>query len=120
MFIIKDRRREKDKGVSHVLKLHIYVIAVVGYITLDKKLPIGPIVFVLGFLPIFALVLVKRQIKSAVPDLIFRSIDTGLLAIPALVGGTFFGVAGAITGGVIGDALTAGIDGFFEGSISTC
>jgi hypothetical protein len=95
------------------------IIAVVGYITLDKKLPVGPIVFVLGFLPIFALVLVKRQIKSAIPDLIFGSIDTGLLTIPALVGGTFFGVAGAITGGVIGDALTDGIAGFFEGSIST-
>lgn len=95
------------------------IIAVVGYITLDKKLPVGPIVFVLGFLPIFAMVLVKRQIKSAVPDLIFGSIDTGLLVIPALVGGTFFGVAGAITGGVIGDALTDGIAGFFEGAIST-
>jgi hypothetical protein len=41
------------------------------------------------------------------------------LTIPALVGGSFFGVAGAITGGVIGDALTDGIAGFFEGSIST-
>jgi len=95
------------------------IIAIVGYITLNKELPVGPIVFVLGFLPIFALILVKRQIKSAVPDLIFGSIDTGLLVIPALVGGTFFGVAGAITGGVIGDALTDGIAGFFEGSIST-
>jgi hypothetical protein len=42
-----------------------------------------------------------------------------LLTIPALIGGLFYGVAGAITGGIIGDALTDGIAGFFEGSIST-
>jgi len=95
------------------------IIAVAGYLTLDNRFPIGPIVFILGFLPICALIVAKRQIKKAIPDLIFGSIDTGLLTIPALLGGFFFGVAGAIAGGVIGDALTDGIAGFFEGSISS-
>ena len=45
-------------------------------------------------------------------------IDTGLLVIPALIGGALFGVAGAIAGGVIVDALTDAIAGFFEGSIA--
>ncbi|MFQ5917637.1 MAG: hypothetical protein ACE5I0_07495, partial [Candidatus Binatia bacterium] len=42
-----------------------------------------------------------------------------LLTIPAIWGGISFGVAGAIAGGVIGDALTDGVAGFFEGGIAT-
>ncbi|MBW1911886.1 MAG: hypothetical protein JRF71_09950 [Deltaproteobacteria bacterium] len=55
---------------------------------------------------------------GAIPDMIFGAIDTGLLTIPALGGGILFGVAGAITGGIIGDSLTDAIAGFFEGSIA--
>ncbi len=95
------------------------IIALAGYLTLARRLPVGPVVFVIGFVPIVALILAKRHVKRAIPDLIFGAIDTGLLTIPALVGGSFYGVAGAITGGIIGDALTDGIAGFFEGSIST-
>jgi hypothetical protein len=36
----------------------------------------------------------------------------------AVLGRTYFGVAGVITGEVIGDAHTDGIAGFFEGSTS--
>ena len=94
------------------------IIAVAGYLTLNYDLPVGPIVFILGFIPIAALIIAKRHVKIAIPDLIFGSIDTGLLTVFALLGGSYFGVAGAITGGVIGDALTDGIAGFFEGYIS--
>jgi hypothetical protein len=38
--------------------------------------------------------------------IVFCSIDTGSLTIPALWGGILFGVVEAIAGGVIGDALT--------------
>jgi len=103
--------------VSYVSIISL-IIAVAGYLTLNYDLPVGPIVFILGCIPVAALILVKRHVKAAIPDLIFGSIDTGLLTIFALLGGSFFGVAGAITGGVIGDALTDGIAGFFEGSIS--
>jgi len=47
------------------------------------------------------------------PRLIFGALDTGLLTKPALWGGILFGVAEAIAGGVIGDALTDGIASFF-------
>ncbi len=94
------------------------IIAFTGYLTLNYDLPVGPIVFILGFIPISAVIIAKRHVKTAIPDLIFGSIDTGLLTVFALLGGSYFGVAGAITGGVIGDALTDGIAGFFEGSIS--
>jgi len=94
------------------------IVALIGVLTLQYRLPIGPIVFVVAFIPLFGLLFAKRSFKGALPDLIFGAIDTGLLTIPALWGGTLFGVAGAIAGGVIGDALTDGIAGFFEGGIA--
>ena len=94
------------------------LVAIIAIISLRISLPIGPIVFLLGALPLFGLWLGQRSFKGAIPDLFFGAMDTGLLTIPALWGGITFGVAGAIAGGVIGDALTDGIAGFFEGSIA--
>ncbi len=94
------------------------IVAVIGVITLQQRLPIGPIVLILGIIPLMGLLFAKRSFKKAIPDLVFGGLDTGLLTIPALWGGTLFGVAGAIAGGVIGDALTDGIAGFVEGSIA--
>jgi prepilin signal peptidase PulO-like enzyme (type II secretory pathway) len=93
-------------------------VAVIGVMTLKYQLPIGPIVLCLGAIPLLGLLLARRSLAGAVPDLVFGAIDTGLLTIPALWGGVLFGVAGAIAGGVIGDALTDAIAGFFEGSIA--
>ncbi len=94
------------------------VVAVIGILTLRERLAIGPIVFLLAAVPLAGLWLGRRSIKGALPDLIFGALDTGLLTIPALWGGVQFGVAGAIAGGVVGDALTDGIAGFFEGGIA--
>jgi len=93
-------------------------VAVVGVLTLQYQLPIGPIVLGLAIIPILGLLIARRSITSAIPDLVFGALDTGLLTIPALWGGILFGVAGAIAGGVSGDALTDAIAGFFEGSIA--
>jgi hypothetical protein len=62
------------------------------------------------------LLVAKRSIWGAIPDMIFGAIDTGVLTIPALWGGILFGVAGAIAGGIIGDSLANAIAGFFEGN----
>ncbi|MEE9466488.1 MAG: hypothetical protein V3W14_13045 [Candidatus Neomarinimicrobiota bacterium] len=94
------------------------VVALLGLMTLNYRLVIGPVVLVLGAVPLLGLWLARRSFKGAIPDLVFGAIDTGLLTIPAIWGGLTFGVAGAIAGGVIGDALTDGIAGFFEGSIA--
>ena len=94
------------------------IVAFIGVVTLQYKLPIGPIVLSMAIIPLFGLFLAKRAYSGAIPDLVFGALDTGLLTIPALWGGLMFGVAGAIAGGVIGDALTDGIAGFFEGSIA--
>ncbi len=93
-------------------------VAVVGVLTLQHRLPIGPIVLGLAVIPLLGLLMARRSLTGAIPDLIFGAIDTGLLTIPALWGGVLFGVAGAIARGVIGDALSDAIAGFFEGAIS--
>ena len=93
-------------------------VAVLGIATLRERLPIGPVVLLLGLLPMAGLILARRNMTGAIPDLVFGAIDTGLLTVPAVAGGMTFGVAGAIAGGVIGDALTDAIAGFFEGGIA--
>ena len=94
------------------------VVAGVGVFSLRNELPIGPILLLLGLAPFGGLLLSRRPLSGAVPDMIFGAIDTGLLVIPALWGGAMFGVAGAVAGGVIGDSLTDAIAGFFEGGIA--
>lgn len=45
-------------------------------------------------------------------------IDTGILAIAALIGASFAGVLGAVVGGVVGDSITGGLAGLFEGRVA--
>ena len=107
-----------------MLKQLIYVgcfgliVAIIGVLSLQYQITIGPVVLALTLVPLLGLLFARRSFKGAIPDLIFGSIDTGILVVPALCGGILYGVAGAIAGGVIGDALTDGIAGFFEGSIA--
>jgi hypothetical protein len=94
------------------------IVIVGAYLTIINKYPAGPILVLLAFLPLISAVLSGLNLKRLTPDLIFGAIDTGLLTIPALIGGKLFGVIGAILGGVVGDAVTDGIAGFFEGGIA--
>jgi hypothetical protein len=105
------------KKASYVSLFGI-VVAIIGVVTLQRRFPIGPVVLGLTVIPLVGLLFARCSFKRTVPDLIFGSLDTGLLTIPALWGGSLFGVAGAIAGGVIGDALTDGIAGFVEGGIA--
>lgn len=95
------------------------MVAVIGVITLRRELPVGPIILGCALIPLVGIVFSRNTLRRSIPDLIFGAVDTGLLTIPALWGGAVFGIAGAIAGGVIGDALTDGIAGFFEGSVAT-
>ena len=93
-------------------------VALLGFHTLRYQLPVGPTVLGISLIPFLGLILARRSLPGAVPDIVFGAIDTGLLTIPAIWGGMAFGVAGAIAGGVIGDAITDAVAGFFEGSIA--
>ncbi|MBN2245277.1 MAG: hypothetical protein JW755_05485 [Candidatus Aminicenantes bacterium] len=105
------------KKASYVSIFAVPVV-LIGVYTLKNQLPIGPVIMALTLIPTAGLLIAKRSLVRAIPDIIFGAIDTGLLTIPALWGGMLFGVAGAIAGGLIGDAITDAIAGFFEGSIA--
>lgn len=113
---IEERNTDDKKRV--LCWIFGFIVAVVGIVTVGYNLAIGPIILGSTLIPLAGLLFAKRRLKGAIPDLIFGTIDTGLLTIPAIWGGVSFGVAGAIAGGVIGDALTDGIAGFFEGGIA--
>ena len=82
-----------------------FLVAIIGVYTLQYRLPVGPIIVGMALIPLAGLLVAKRSLMGAIPDITFGAIDTGLLTIPALWGGILFGVAGAIAG-------------FFEGSIA--
>jgi len=105
----------KDIGYVSVFGAGVMGLAI---ILIQRGYPVGPIVLGLGLIPLSGLLIVKKSILSAVPDLVFGGIDTGLLAVPAVLGALKFGVVGAIAGGVVGDAVTDAIAGFFEGGIA--
>jgi len=94
------------------------IVAVISVLSLKSEVTIGPVILGLGLLPIMGIKFSKRKLSGSIPDLIFGSIDTGLLVIPAIAGAKYFGISGAIAGSIVGDAITDAIAGFFEGSIA--
>jgi hypothetical protein len=90
----------------------------IGILILQRQWPVGPLVLGATVIPLLGLSFARRSFKRAIPDVVFGTLDTGLLVVPALWGGMLFGVAGAVVGGVIGDALTDGVAGFAEGGIA--
>lgn len=96
-----------------------FLLAGAGYFALQRGWAMGPIIFLLGLLPLASAVLAQLEMKRLIPDIVFGALDTGLLMIAALIGAEAFGVLGAIAGSAIGDAITDGVAGFFEGGIAT-
>jgi hypothetical protein len=114
----------KNGEKMKIFKEAIYV-AVLGIIVLGLAIEFlranimsGPLIIVLSIFPLGGIFIARKKFTRSIPDLIFGAIDTGLLTIPAILGGIRFGIAGAIAGGVIGDAVTDAIAGFFEGGIA--
>ncbi len=62
--------------------------------------------------------LAKRKINTVAADIVFGTIDTGILGIAALIGASFAGVLGAIVGGAAGDAITDAFAGLFKGKVA--
>jgi len=79
---------------------------------------LGPIIILLGFIPWIPLKFSGRTIRSTGADIVFGTIDTGILAIAALVGANFAVVLGAIVGGSVGDSITDGFAGLFQGKMA--
>ena len=95
----------------------IVVISVVSFTIFHTKL-IGPAIILLGFIPWIPLRISGRTIRSTGADIVFGAIDTGILGVVALIGASFAGVLGAIVGGAVGDSITDGVAGLFEGRMA--
>ena len=107
-------RQKSILSILNILTLCV-VIAAVSVFFVNNTRWIGFVLIILALLCIVSLVPFKIKLRSIQPDIIFGLIDNGILAILAIFGGHFAGVAGAILGGVVGNAITDGIAGIFEG-----
>ena len=104
-------------SVLNILTLCIVIAAVsVSFIEKDKWM--GIVLIMLSVFCLVSLIPFKINLKSILPDIFFGIIDNGILAIIAIFGGHFAGVGGAIIGGVVGNAITDGIAGIFEGQMA--
>ena len=101
-------------SVLNIITLCI-VIAAVSVFFVNNARWVGIVLIILAIFCVLSLLPFKIKLRSIQPDIIFGLIDNGILAILAIFGGHFAGVTGAILGGVVGNAITDGIAGIFEG-----
>lgn len=104
-------------AIISVIVLGILIVGVVSF-TIARIRWIGPILIALGLLPWIPLRLAGRSIRSTGADIIFGAVDTGILAVAALIGAGFAGTLGAIVGGAVGDSITDALAGLFEGGMA--
>lgn len=107
----------KQKFFLSILNILVlcFVIGAVSIFFVNNSRWIGVVLIILSLLCVVSLLPFEIKLKSIQPDIIFGLIDNGILAVLAIFGGHFAGVAGAILGGVVGNAITDGIAGIFEG-----
>jgi hypothetical protein len=110
-------RQSLIPAVTSVIIISLVVVGVICFTIHNSKL-IGPTIILLGLIPWIPLRLSGRTITSTGADIIFGAIDTGILGILALIGASFAGVLGAIVGGAVGDSITDGFAGLFEGRVA--
>lgn len=104
-------------SVTAVVTLCILIFAV-GAFFISNERAIGFVLVALFGVCLLALIPFRISINTVQPDIVFGLIDNGILTVLALVGGEIAGVPGAIIGGVVGNAITDGIAGLFEGYAS--
>lgn len=110
-------RKKLILSILNILTLCVTIGAISIYFV-DSAKWMGFVLIILGLLCLASLVPFKIKLKSTLPDIFFGVIDNGILAIMAIFGGHIAGVTGAILGGVVGNAITDGIAGIFEGYIA--
>jgi len=91
------------------------IVLLVSYFFVAQKIIIGPILIAGGILSLLPLYLSRVPIQAVKAEIWFGIIDNGILAIFALSGAELFGILGAIVGGLVGNAITDGLAGLFEG-----
>ncbi|OIP56528.1 hypothetical protein COU24_01510 [Candidatus Kuenenbacteria bacterium CG10_big_fil_rev_8_21_14_0_10_39_14] len=110
----KFMRQKSILSILNILTLCVVITAVSVFFVNNARW-IGIVLIFLAILCVLSLIPFKIKLRSIQPDIVFGLIDNGVLAILAIFGGHFAGIAGAILGGVVGNAITDGIAGIFEG-----
>ncbi|MBI2662160.1 hypothetical protein HYX11_01745 [Candidatus Woesearchaeota archaeon] len=107
----------KRKLITALLTLFLLtiIILLISYFFITQKKLIGPVLIILGFLSLLPLRLFNIPTEILKAEIIFGIIDNGVLAIFALSGAELFGILGAIIGSLVGNAITDGFAGIFEG-----
>lgn len=107
----------KEKLMTAILNITLLtvIILLVSYFFVTQKRIIGTIMIMLGIISILPILLFKLPIRILKAEILFGLIDNGALAIFALSGAELFGILGAIVGGLVGNAITDGFAGIFEG-----
>ena len=111
------KRNKNILEISIVVLLSI-VTVIIAFFSMRLGRFVSIVIFGLGLVPILIAYIFKISLKKILPDIIFGLIDNILLIIPAIIGAELFGAAGALAGAVVGNAVSDGIAGLFEGSIS--
>jgi uncharacterized membrane protein len=111
------RKRRKFIEILTVVILCIFILSI-AFFSMRLGKYVSLVIFGLGILPIIITYIFKISVKKILPDIIFGLIDNIFLIIPAFIGAELFGTAGALAGSVVGNAISDGIAGLFEGSIS--
>ena len=117
------KNRIKRKNEKKVMEIIIVVLlsvftAFIAFYAMRLGRFASLIIFAMGFIPIMVAYFLRLDLKKMLPDIIFGIIDNLVLIIPAIVGAELFGAAGALTGAVVGNAISDAIAGYFEGNLS--
>ncbi len=121
--IIRLRKRLRRKNEKRIMEIIIVILlsaftAFIAFYSMRLGRFVSLIIFTLGFIPILIAYFLKLDLKKMLPDIIFGIIDNLILVIPAIIGAELFGAAGALTGAVIGNAISDAVAGYFEGNLS--
>ncbi len=121
--IIRLRKRLRRKNEKRIMEIIIVILlsaftAFIAFYSMRLGRFVSLVIFALGFIPILIAYFLKLDLKKMLPDIIFGIIDNLILVIPAIIGAELFGAAGALTGAVIGNAISDAIAGYFEGNLS--
>ncbi|MBA7560106.1 hypothetical protein ES708_01726 [subsurface metagenome] len=111
------KNKRKVLEISIVILFSI-ITAIIAFFSMRIGRFVSIVIFGLGLVPILIAYIFKIDLKKMIPDIIFGLIDNLLLIIPSIIGAKLFGTVGALAGAVVGNAISDGIAGLFEGSIS--
>ena len=113
----KSRKEGFRATLIETIILSAIIVSVI-YFTQARKEAIGPILVILGFLPWLPLYLAGRGVKSALADIVFGVVNTGILSVMVLTGLSLADILGAVIGVAIGNTIINGIAGIFEGKVA--